>query len=185
LIFLGPYYIETDHLKDLPNGKFNKKDTFLVEIIPKLKEKAKELWIEFESENNGNNNEHIKKWINGEQNLVKIMLTETAAYLCFLGYGNEELGEHCRKRHSDNIEKISNKISKIPLPANIQQEKEDIFKQEIETIKQKTRKIVYGTIVDYYDRLVRDKVAEETNRVAELVQNDPDNAANYLGEDWQ
>jgi hypothetical protein len=91
----------------------------------------------------------------------KFMLAETAAYLCHLGQGKEQhLGEECRKTHEKSREDAENA-------------------QELVV---ETRKLVYSTIVEFYDAKVVQNVAAATlDVVGKIVKagTDAKKAAKY------
>jgi hypothetical protein len=78
-----------------------------------------------------------------EEKKQTFMLAETAAYLCDLGQGKEKsLGEKCRKTHENSRGDAKSKKEK---------------KLVVET-----RKLVYSTIVEFYDAKVARNVAAAT-----------------------
>jgi ABC-type polar amino acid transport system ATPase subunit len=81
----------------------------------------------------------------------KFMLIEMAAYLCQLGHGKAQTdGEKCRAKHEQRREWVKYKYNK---------------KLELKY----TRKLVYDTIVDFYDAQVAENVVEATLDVAKKI----------------
>jgi hypothetical protein len=78
----------------------------------------------------------------------KFMLAETAAFLCQMGKGKKQhLGDECRKTHEQKRGDAENA-------------KELVIE---------TRKLVYSTIVEFYDAKVAQKVAEATFDVVKKI----------------
>jgi hypothetical protein len=138
LIIKGPYNVETDDLdgleKVLPDFYSYLKATLSPVVFREQKELPKNVLME-----------KIVQKISAFADDVKdrkFMLIETAAYLCQLGHGKAQTdGEKCRAKHEQSREWVKYKYNK---------------KLELKY----TRKLIYDTIVDFYDAQVAENVAE-------------------------
>jgi hypothetical protein len=95
----------------------------------------------------------------------KFMLAETAAYLCHLGQAKEKkMEEECRKKHEESRGDAENS-------------------KELEV---ETRKLVYSTIVEFYDAKVARNVAAATldvySKIVVAARTNPEQVATYTSE---